>query len=409
MARAARDASRQIPRHAPGLRLRALDLAAAALEERAAAILEANALDVADAHAGGLSAAMIDRLRLDGPRVGAMAAAVRDVAALPDPVGRVEGTWRRPSGLEVGRMRIPLGVVLMIYESRPNVTADAAALCLKAGNAVILRGGSEAFRSNTAIGEAIVGACEAAGLPPASVQVVPTTDRGALLELLRRGDEIDLCIPRGGESLIRFVAENARMPVVKHYKGVCHVYVDRAADLAMAVDICENAKAQRPGTCNAVETILVHEAVAAEFLPRLAARLAEAGVEVRADGAARLIVPSFAAATEDDWSAEYLDFIVALRLVPDLSAALAHIDRYGSSHTESIVTRDLGAARRFVGECLSSTVMVNASTRLADGGELGLGAEIGISTSRVHAYGPMGALELTTTKFFVFGEGHLRS
>lgn len=409
IAQAAREASRQIPRLPASTRRRFLDGTAELLRQRGDDILSANRRDVSEARAKGLSSAMIDRLTLDRARLDGMANAVLEVAALPDPVGRLEGMCRRPNGIQVGRMRIPLGTILIIYESRPNVTSDAAALCLKAGNAVILRGGSESFYSNQAIGVAIRQACVESGLPPAAVQVVPTTDRAALVELLRCEEEIDLCIPRGGEELIRFVAEHARVPVVKHYKGVCHIYVDRTADVSMALDICENAKAQRPATCNAVETLLVHEAVAQEFLPRLYERFSRVGVDVRADSHARKLVSAWKEATEEDWSTEYLDLIVALRVVRDLDEALAHIDRYGSNHTEAIVTRDYETARRFLDRCNSSTVLVNASTRLADGGELGLGAEIGISTSRVHAYGPMGANELTTTKFVVFGDGQVRS
>jgi glutamate-5-semialdehyde dehydrogenase len=413
IARDARAAARQIAKAGAAQRERAMRLTAAALRDpqRAARILEANAADVAAGEAAGLAPAMLDRLRLDPRRLEAAAHALEEVAALPDPVGTMERTWRRPNGLVVGRMRIPLGVILIVYEARPNVTTDAFALCLRAGNAVILRGGSEAFRTNTALGEAVAAGLEGAGLPAAAAQIVPSTDRAAIEALLERDEEIDLVIPRGGEGLIRFVAERSRIPVIKHYKGVCHVFVDAAADEEMALAICENAKVSRPAVCNACETILVHEAIAASFVPQLARRLAERGVELRGDEeTVRLAAGSAAVvpARPEDFGAEFLDLVVAVRVVPSLDAAVAHIERHGSDHTEAIVTRDLGAARRFVDEVGSSTVLVNASTRFADGGELGLGAEIGISTTRLHAYGPMGAEELTTTKFVVYGDGQVR-
>jgi glutamate-5-semialdehyde dehydrogenase len=395
IARDARAAARQVAKAGAAQRERALRLTAARLREGAARILEANAADLDAGRRNGLAAPMLDRLRLDGGRLEAAARAVEEVAALPDPVGALEGMRRRPNGLLVGKMRIPLGVILIVYEARPNVTTDAFALCLRSGNAVILRGGSEAFHTNTALGEAVAAGLEGAGLPAAAAQVVPSTDRAAIEALLQRDGEIDLVIPRGGEGLIRFVAERSRIPVIKHYKGVCHVYVDAAADPEMALAICENAKASRPSVCNAAETILVHEAIAPAFLPRLRERLEARGVEIRTG--------------EEDFGKEFLDLVVALRVVPSLDAAVAHIERYGSDHTEAIVTRDLAAARRFVDEVGSSTVLVNASTRFADGGELGLGAEIGISTTRLHAYGPMGAEELTTTKFVVYGDGQIRT
>ncbi len=375
-----------------------------------ARILEANRLDLEAARKNGLAPAMVDRLRLDEPRLAKMAAAIDEVAGLPDPVGAIGELRRRPNGLQVGRMRIPLGVILMVYESRPNVTTDAFALCMKAGNAIILRGGSEAIHSNGALGEVIAAGLEAAGLPASAAQVVPVTDRAVVEALLQREDEIDLCIPRGGEGLIRYVAERSRIPVIKHYKGVCHVFVDAAADLAMALAICENAKVQRPGVCNACETILVHESVAARAIPDLVKMLGAHGVEVRgcpvtldlAHGAGN-VKP----ATEDDWHAEYLDLIVAVKVVPSFEDA-AHIEEIWEP-AEAIVTADYATARRFVDECGSSTVLVNASTRFADGGELGLGAEIGISTTRIHAYGPMGLEGLTTTKFVVFGDGQVRN
>jgi glutamate-5-semialdehyde dehydrogenase len=383
---------------------------AAGLRERMPRILGANGADVDAATRAGVAAPMIDRLRLDERRVSAMAAAVEEVAAMPDPLGQVVRSWRRPNGLLVQKRRIPLGVIFMVYESRPNVTTDAFALCLRAGNAVILRGGSEAFHTNQVVGEAIGVGLESAGLPAAAARLVPTTDRLALAELLKLDEHIDLVIPRGGEALIRFVAETSRIPVIKHYKGVCHVYVDAAADLDMALAICENAKADRPSTCNAAETLLIHEAVAAKLIPRLAARFAERHVEIRGDETTqRLAGVPVVPASSSDYGTEFLDLIVAIRVVASIDDAIRHIEAHGSDHTEAIVTRDDAAAERFLAEVDSSTVLVNASTRFADGAELGLGAEIGISTTRLHAYGPMGAEELTTTKFVVRGDGQIRS
>ncbi len=388
----------------------ALRRIAAELRGRQRAIIEANARDLSGAEARGLAPAMVDRLRLDDARIESMAAAVEEIASMEDLVGRIERTETRPSGIVVSRMRIPLGVVAIIYESRPNVTSDAAALCIKSGNAVILRGGSEAFHSNRAVGEAVSAGLLDAGLPAQVVQVIGSTDRAAVKYLLERDEDIDVVIPRGGESLIRFVAETSRIPVLKHYKGVCSVYVHAAADLDMALAICENGKVQRPGVCNAVETILVDREVASEFVPRLVKRFTELGVEIRGDErVCSLGHEAVVSATEDDWREEYLSLVVAVRVVASFDVAVAHIERYGSDHTETIVTRDEQAAERFLREVNSSTVMVNASTRFADGGELGLGAEIGISTTRLHAYGPMGAEGLTTTKFVVRGTGHVRT
>ncbi len=405
----ARVAARAVAKASAGVRTRAIEGMARALERAEAAILEANARDVSAAVEHGTAPAMVDRLRLDAARLAKMAAALREVAAQADPVGEIVASWRRPNGLRVSQQRLPLGVVLMIYESRPNVTSDAAGLCLRAGNAVVLRGGSDAFASNRAIAEALRTAVVEAGLPEDTVQLVSTTERAALLALLARGDEIDLCIPRGGEGLIRFVTEHARMPVIKHYKGNCHVYVDESAELDMALAICEDGKVSRPGVCNAVETILVHEAAADAFLPRLAERFARHGVEVRACDPARRRVPAWKPATDADYHEEFLALVCALKVVPSIDAAIAHIEAYGSSHTEAIVTRELAAAQRFKDEVGSATVCVNASTRFADGGELGLGAEIGISTSKLHAYGPMGALGLTALKFVVEGAGQVRT
>jgi glutamate-5-semialdehyde dehydrogenase len=353
---------------------------------------------------------MVDRLTLTPERVKNLAQAVRDVAGMEDLIGKTVSQLVRPNGLEVSRVRIPLGVVAMIFESRPNVTSDAAALCLRSGNAVILRGGKEAFESNQALGRAIHAGLEKAGLPPAAVQVFQTTDRAALLELLQQEELVDLVIPRGGEGLIRFVSENSRIPVIKHYKGVCHVYVHEAADQEMACRIAENAKASRPGVCNAAETILVDAAIAAEFLPKLAKVLAKSGVEMRGDERARsLSGDAMSAASEEDWHAEYLDKIVTVGVVEGFDAAVEHIRTYGSNHTEAIVTTDSAVARHFIAVVHSSTVVVNASTRFADGGELGLGAEIGISTTKLHAYGPMGAEGLTAVKFVVQGDGQVRT
>jgi glutamate-5-semialdehyde dehydrogenase len=408
LARAARRAGREVARAGVEKRTAALVAIADAVEKRRAEILAANRADVEAGIADGLSAAMVDRLTLDDKRLDGVIAAIREVAALPDPVGQVVKAWTRPNGLRVERRRIPLGVIAIIYEARPNVTTDAAALCLRAGNAVILRGGKEAFRSNQALAACIGEGLERVGLPPAAARLVPTTDRAAMAELLTFDEDIDLVIPRGGEALIRFVAEHSRIPVIKHYKGNCHVFVERTADVEMALRICENAKVQRPGVCNAVETILVDAPIAATFVPLLAERLGRAGVELRGDERARAAAPSMRPATEEDFATEFLDLTVAVGVVDGLEAAVKHIERFGSSHTEAIVTRDEAAARRFVDDLDSSTVVVNASTRFADGGQLGLGAEIGISTTRLHAYGPMGAEELTTTKFVVTGEGHVR-
>jgi len=408
LGRAARAAARRLARTSADQRRRALEAIAAEIRRSRAGLLQANDLDLAGAGERGLSDAMIDRLRLTPERIAAMADAVTEVAGMPELLGRVERTEVRPSGLEVSRVRIPLGVIAIIYESRPNVTTDAAALCLKTGNACILRGGSEALHSNRALGGAVTAGLEAAGLPAAAVQVVASPDRELVRALLQRDQDIDLVIPRGGEGLIRFVAESSRIPVLKHYKGVCHIYVHVAADPDMALAICENAKVQRPGVCNAVETILVDRGIAERFVPALVARLSAAGVDIRGDEHTRALAPGVTPAGEDDWHAEYLALIVAVRVVDDMDAAIAHIERYGSDHTESIITENAAAAERFLREVGSSTVMWNASTRFADGGELGLGAEIGISTTRLHAYGPMGAEGLTTTKFVVRGSGQVR-
>lgn len=381
---------------------------AAALEAQSAAVLAANAEDMRQAAAKGVQGAMLDRLRLDEARVAGIAGALREVAELPDPVGVTTRHETRPNGLSVDRVRIPLGVIAMIYEARPNVTADAAALCLMAGNAVILRGGSEAIHSNLAIAAALHAALRAHGVPEAAVTVLQDLSREAMVELLQLVDIVDLAIPRGGEGLIRFVAEHARVPVIKHYKGVCHLYVDRAADPDLALNLLIDGKTSRPGVCNALETLLVHRDVAAAFLPRAVAALRERGVELRGDERSRALAPDMHAATEDDYAAEFLDLILAVRVVDNLDDAIAHIRRYGSDHTEVIATTDETAAQRFVQAIRSAVVMVNASSRFSDGGELGLGAEIGISTTRLHAYGPMGAEALTVERFVVRGVGQVR-
>ncbi|WP_158753598.1 glutamate-5-semialdehyde dehydrogenase [Dyella sp. S184] len=381
---------------------------AAALEAQCAAVLVANARDMRQAAMNGVQGVMLDRLRLDETRVTGVANALREVAELPDPVGVVTRRETRPNGLSIERVRIPLGVIVMIYEARPNVTADAAALCLMAGNGVILRGGTEAIHSNTAIAGALRSALEAHGIPAAALTLVEDLRRETMIELLQLSDIVDLAIPRGGEGLIRFVAEHARVPVIKHYKGVCHLYVDRAADPALALDLLIDGKTTRPGVCNALETLLVHRDIAAAFLPAAAASLQQHGVQLRGCERSRALVPSMSAASEDDYAAEFLDLILAVRVIDDLDAAIEHIRRHGSDHTEVIATRDEGAAQRFVQALRCAVVMVNASSRFSDGGELGLGAEIGISTTRLHAYGPMGAESLTVERFVVRGEGQVR-
>ncbi len=408
LARRARAASRQLAWATGARKNDWLRRAADALEARAAAVLEANAEDVAAAEANGLTSAQTDRLRLTRERLGAAAAGLREVAALPDPVGRVIEGGVRPNGLQVHKVGVPLGVILFIYESRPNVTADAAALCVKSGNAVILRGGKEAVYSNAALYRVLRDGLEESGLPGDAVQLVATADRDAVGQLLRLNDSIDLVIPRGGEGLIRRVAEEARMPVLKHYQGNCHVYVDRAADLDMAERILLNAKCQRPGVCNAAESLLVHQDVAAAFLPRAADALRKRGVELRGCPETRRWVPGAVPATEDDFAAEYLDLILSVKVVRDLEEAVGHIERYGSKHTDAIVTGDLAAARRFTAAVDSAAVLVNASTRFHDGHEFGLGAEIGISTDKFHARGPCGLLELTGSKYIVYGDGQVR-
>lgn len=387
----------------------ALSHLASLLRSEQLELIAANSLDLEAAAAQGLSAALIDRLRLNEQRIEAMARGVEEIIALPDPVGRVEGLEIRPNGLQVGRMRIPLGVICIIYESRPNVTIDAGALCIKSGNAPILKGGKEAFNSNNFLVGLMRRALEAAGLPVDGVQAVATSDRDVLLGLIRATQLVDLVIPRGGESLIRHVTENATVPVIQHYKGICSVYVHGDGDPTMAADIVFNAKVQRPGVCNAMETLLIHRDAAPALIPILFPRLHAAGVEIRGDARVRALALDVRPATEDDWTTEYLDLIMAVRIVDSFEAATSHIRKHGSGHTEAIVTGDYAMAHRFIREVDSSCVLVNASTRFNDGFELGLGAEIGISTSKLHAFGPMGLEELTTRKFIVFGQGQIRT
>ena len=408
IAEAARNAAAAVARCPADQKNVTLERIAEKILQEADYIKAENEKDLVRAKEMGLSDPMIERLNLKEATLQAMADGLDDVARLEDPVGSLSRTWTRPNGLKISRMRIPLGVIGIIYESRPNVTVDAAGLCLKAGNAVILRGGSEAFNSNQALAKIISRALEETGLPEHAVQVLPVRDRSAVNALLKQEEFIDLIIPRGGEGLIRFVVENSKIPVLKHYKGVCHVYIDAGAQLNMAQEICFNAKVQRPGVCNSMETLLVHQSVAEKFLPDMAKRFSAAGVELRGCPVTCRILPGTNRAGEADWPEEYLDLILAVKVVEDMDQAITHIANYGSNHTEAIVTQDDDRARRFVREVDSSVVLVNASTRFNDGGQLGLGAEIGISTSKLHAFGPMGVEELTTTKFVVFGEGQVR-
>jgi glutamate-5-semialdehyde dehydrogenase len=408
IAQKSKEASRNAARLSMTAKEHILKEAARRLRDKSAELKSANAQDLEAARAKGLSAAMLDRLTLSDKVIEQTASGMEEIAAFPDPVGEIVREWVRPNGMRVGRMRIPLGVVGIIYESRPNVTADAASLCLKAGNSVILRGGSEALRSNIAVASIFHETLRDCGENPDMVSLIPLTDREAVLHMLALEDYIDLIIPRGGEELIRFVAANSRIPVIKHYKGVCHLYVDGAADVDTAIRLTLNSKVQRPGTCNALETLLVHRDAAAEFLPKAADALIAAGVELRGCDASRALVPTMKPATEDDWFAEYLDLVLSVKVVDDMDQAIDHIVKYGSSHTESIVTKDYSAAQKFVREVNSSSVIVNAATRMSDGYVYGLGAEIGISTTKIHAYGPMGVEDLTTTKFVVFGDGQIR-
>lgn len=407
-AKAAKEAARVLAVAPTRAKNEALLQMARGLEEKTPTILEANRADLDRARATGVARAFLDRLTLTDSRIEDMASGLRQVAALPDPVGETVEVWQRPSGFEIARVRVPLGVVGFIYESRPNVTADAAGLCLKSGNAVVLRGGSEALESNTIIAQILAKAVEKAGLPPEIIQYVDTPDRAAVMTLLTLDRYVDLIIPRGGEEFVRLVAERSTVPVLKHDKGLCHVYVDEGADIEMALAVTLNAKIHRVSVCNAMETLLVHADIAPDFLPLAARRFEEAGVELRADERARALVPNAVPAAASDWDTEYLDYVLAVKVVASFEEAVAHIRRHGSGLAEAIVTRDLRRARRFAREVDAAAVCVNASTRLVDGSAFGMGAEMGISTSKLHARGPVGVRELTTTKFVVWGDGHLR-
>ena len=410
LARQAKAASRELARLTSAEKNECLEAMAEAIERDRAPIQQANACDMQSAREMGISTAMLDRLHLDDKRIAAMARGLREVAALPDPVGRILDERTRPNGLRLQKISTPIGVVVIIYESRPNVTADAASLCLKSGNATILRGGKEALQSNRIIAEIMVEAAqqEVGNFPAQAIQVVPTTDREAIRELLALTEYVDLCMPRGGESLIRAVTECSKVPVIKHYKGVCHVYVDGAADLRMASEIVLNAKCQRPAVCNAAETLLVDRAVAAQFLPSMARELAGRRVELRGDAASRELAGGMKEATEQDWSTEYNDYILNVGVVDGVQGAIRHINRFGSAHSDSIVTADEARARKFLAEVDSAAVYWNASTRFTDGGEFGMGAEIGISTDKIGARGPMGLEELTSYKWLGFGTGQVR-
>ena len=407
IAKQAKDACSLLAKASTDVKNKALLSMARSLEKNASYLQRENKKDIIQAERKGLSAALIDRLRLTSKRIKEMSTCLKEIAELPDPVGEIMKIWKRPNGLKIGKMRVPIGVIAIIYESRPNVTSDCVGLCIKSGNAVILRGGSEAFNSNRAIYNILISAIKNM-IPQEAIQFVPITDRKAVDYLLKLDKYIDLLIPRGGESLIKYVTAKARMPVIKHYKGVCHVYVDRDADLEMAMKICFNAKVQRPGVCNAMETLLVDEKIAQEFLPLMLEKFREAGVEIRGCKRTKKIVPWVKNARESDWYTEYLDLILAVRVVSGVDAAIAHIRKYGSNHSDAIVTEDYETAWKFLEEVDSSAVYVNASTRFTDGYQFGLGAEMGISTDKIHARGPMGLEELTTYKYIIFGNGQIR-
>ena len=404
----ARQASRQMAKAGTNAKNAALTAIADILIEREQALIAANAKDLEAGRARGLDAALLDRLELNPERIAGMAEGLRQIAALPDPVGEIEDLNYRPSGIQVGKMRVPLGVIGIIYESRPNVTADAAALCLKSGNAAILRGGSEAAHSNQAIATCINAGLEQAGLPREAVQVIETTDRAAVGELITMPEYVDVIVPRGGKGLIERISAEARVPVIKHLHGVCHVYIDDRADLDKAIQVAFNAKTHRYGVCNAMETLLVSEGIAEQVLPELGKMYQEKGVELRGCETTRNILAGINAATDEDWDEEYLAPILAIRIVKDMDAAIEHLHAHSSGHTESIITEDYSRARRFLAEVDSSSVMVNASTRFADGFEYGLGVEIGISTDKIHARGPVGLEGLTSQKYIVLGDGHIR-
>lgn len=401
-------ASRELAKLSPRKKNAILEAMAAELDAQRSAIQKENEKDLAAGKENGLGNAMLDRLELNNARIDGMCAGLRDVAGLNDPVGKEISTWNRPNGLEIKKVRVPIGVIGIIFESRPNVTCDAAALCLKTSNAVILRGGKEALKSNLAIATAMQAGGLKAGMPEHAIQLIPTTDRAAVKTMCQMTDYLDLVIPRGGEGLIRAVTEMAHVPVIKHYKGICHTYIDASADLEMAWEISENAKCQRPGVCNAMETLLVHRDLAKAFLPKMGEILATRGVEIRGDETTCKHIPSAKAATEDDWNEEYLELILSIRVVDDIAEAIHHINQYGSSHSDAIVTQDEKARVAFLAEVDSSSVYVNASTRFTDGAEFGMGAEIGISTDKLHARGPMGLEELTTYKYVIEGKGQIR-
>lgn len=406
--RKAKRASAELAKLSAEVKNKALHEMAEALEKNTGVILEANGKDVERAKARGVKEALIDRLILNKSRIGNMAKCLREVADLPDPVGEIVGTWTRPNGLIIGQLRVPLGVVAVIYESRPDVTSDASGICLKSGNAVILRGGSDAINSNVAIGDVLSEAATKAGIPDGAIQVVSTTERSVATELMKMREYVDALIPRGGAGLINAVVENAKVPVIETGVGNCHVYVEQDADLDRAVDIVINAKCQRPGTCNSAEKLLVHKNVAQSFLPKVISVLRENGVEVRGDEETKRIVPDVKSTTEEDWYTEYLDLIMGVKVVTGLDEAINHINKYGTKHSESILTKDFNKALKFIKEVDAAAVYWNASTRFTDGNQYGLGAEIGISTQKLHARGPMSVQHLTTTKYFVLGRGHIR-
>ena len=404
----AREGARRLATLSTAVKNRALLEMADAIEREADRLKRENRKDIEAGEAGSLSSALIDRLTLNDKRIIEMAQGLREVAALPDPVGEVTRMWKRPNGMQVGKIRVPIGVIGIIYESRPNVTADSAGLCIKSGNGVFLRGGSEAINSNKAIAEILIDAGSKAGLPEGAITMVDIVDRKAVMAMLRLDNYIDLIIPRGGEELIRTVSANSTIPVIKHYKGICHTYVDEDADVSMARDICFNAKVQRPGTCNAMETMLVHKGIADRVLPPLIEKYRKAGVELRGCSRTHLLDSTIRLAADEDWDTEYLALILNIKIVDDMDEALRHIEAHGSQHSEAIVTNNHKRAMQFLSEVDAAAVFVNASTRLHDGGQFGLGAEIGISTTRIHARGPMGLEELTSLKFIVLGDGQLR-
>ena len=404
----AREGARRLATLSTAVKNRALLEMADAIEREAERLKRENRKDIETGEAGSLSSALIDRLTLNDKRISEMAQGLREVAALPDPVGEVTRMWKRPNGMQVGKIRVPIGVIGIIYESRPNVTADSAGLCIKSGNGVFLRGGSEAINSNKAIAEILIDAGSKAGLPEGAITMVDIVDREAVMAMLRLDNYIDLIIPRGGEELIRTVSANSTIPVIKHYKGICHTYVDEDADVSMARDICFNAKVQRPGTCNAMETMLVHKGIADRVLPPLIEKYRKAGVELRGCSRTHLLDSTIRLAADEDWDTEYLALILNIKIVDDMDEALRHIEAHGSQHSEAIVTNNHKRAMQFLSEVDAAAVFVNASTRLHDGGQFGLGAEIGISTTRIHARGPMGLEELTSLKFIVLGDGQLR-